>query len=632
MAYTKIFNPFTGTFDYVGVDISSITAGSILFSNGADISSDPVNLFWDDTNKRQGIGTNTPDAYLHTQKTTIIYPPNPNSVQELYDGNFYNWFIGDYAQYTYYSFKVIGGITYYSAPSSPNDITISTDGDYVYLNWEPGSGVDGYILVRSYSGLLGTFDGYEVVLATTYTDYNDNFSNGTFVGTPASPINQYAKLLYNDGVNDYGFYTNLYSYFGASVGINKTPTVALDVFGRTILDNGGDSTTTLKVYGSGDGGYITREQIAWYNKNTGNKMGSFSDDGSGTYGLFSIGGSSASSGRMMEMDSFDRALGGDQRTGSIINEQDQSGLGGYAFNITTRNSGGGFNYSLYCSANGNIGVAGILVPTAKIHLQAGSTSAKTAPLKFSSGNLMTSPEAGAVEYLTDKWYGTISTGTARKEFTLNDIALTSGRIPFATTNGRLTDDSDFTFATDTLTVTKIAATQITGNMTIADAINVILNSTTGTKIGTATTQKLAFFNSTPIVQPSNTTDLRQALINLGLYATGGATPLDLNGGNFKAAGITLGVVSKTGAYTLTDSDYTVLADLTSTAFTLTLPTAVGRTGKEFVLKDWKGQSATRNLTIATTSSQTIDGAASKTISTNYNSIKVISDGANWAVI
>ena len=51
------------------------------------------------------------------------------------------------------------------------------------------------------------------------------------------------------------------------------------------------------------------------------------------------------------------------------------------------------------------------------------------------------------------------TGTdTRKELTLNDIALTSGRVPFATTNGRLTDDADFTFATDTLTATKIVGT------------------------------------------------------------------------------------------------------------------------------------------------------------------------------
>ncbi len=72
-------------------------------------------------------------------------------------------------------------------------------------------------------------------------------------------------------------------------------------------------------------------------------------------------------------------------------------------------------------------------------LRTGSATAGTAPLKFASGALLTTAEAGAVEFLTDKFYGTITTGAARKEFTLNDAALTSGRVPFATTNGRLTD-------------------------------------------------------------------------------------------------------------------------------------------------------------------------------------------------
>lgn len=39
-------------------------------------------------------------------------------------------------------------------------------------------------------------------------------------------------------------------------------------------------------------------------------------------------------------------------------------------------------------------------------------------------------------------------------------------------------------------------------MTIADANNIILGSSTGVKIGTATTQKLAFWNTTPITQPT----------------------------------------------------------------------------------------------------------------------------------
>ena len=100
------------------------------------------------------------------------------------------------------------------------------------------------------------------------------------------------------------------------------------------------------------------------------------------------------------------------------------------------------NERLRIDGNGNLGI-GITNPTAILHLKAGSASANTAPLKFTSGSLMTTAEVGSVEFLTDKFYGTITTGTSRKEFTLNDAALTSGRIPVITTNGRLTSNANF---------------------------------------------------------------------------------------------------------------------------------------------------------------------------------------------
>lgn len=50
-------------------------------------------------------------------------------------------------------------------------------------------------------------------------------------------------------------------------------------------------------------------------------------------------------------------------------------------------------------------------------------------------------------------------------------------------------------------ITEINSTLLVdGDMTHADATNVILNTSTGTKIGTATGQKLAFHNSTPVIQ------------------------------------------------------------------------------------------------------------------------------------
>jgi len=44
--------------------------------------------------------------------------------------------------------------------------------------------------------------------------------------------------------------------------------------------------------------------------------------------------------------------------------------------------------------------------------------------------------------------------------------LTAGRVVFAGTGGLLSDDADFTFSVDTLTVTKIAATEFTGVITV----------------------------------------------------------------------------------------------------------------------------------------------------------------------
>jgi len=54
-------------------------------------------------------------------------------------------------------------------------------------------------------------------------------------------------------------------------------------------------------------------------------------------------------------------------------------------------------------------------------------------------------------------------------------------------------------------------------LTLADGVNFAFNTSTGTKIGTATTQKLAFFNATPVVQQS-------AIANITTTASSGTLP------------------------------------------------------------------------------------------------------------
>jgi hypothetical protein len=44
---------------------------------------------------------------------------------------------------------------------------------------------------------------------------------------------------------------------------------------------------------------------------------------------------------------------------------------------------------------------------------------------------------------------------------------------------------------------------IDGTLTLKDALNIAVNTSTGTKIGTATTQKLGLWNATPVVQPAS---------------------------------------------------------------------------------------------------------------------------------
>jgi hypothetical protein len=72
----------------------------------------------------------------------------------------------------------------------------------------------------------------------------------------------------------------------------------------------------------------------------------------------------------------------------------------------------------------------------------------------------------------------------------------------AALNFRLADDS----ADCDITA---AALTLSGNLTISTK-NIVTDTTTGTKIGTATTQKLGFFNATPVVQPTAVADATDA--------------------------------------------------------------------------------------------------------------------------
>jgi hypothetical protein len=120
-----------------------------------------------------------------------------------------------------------------------------------------------------------------------------------------------------------------------------------------------------------------------------------------------------------------------QKTGAVVG----TSYGSYSATTgaSTTNIGGYFtasggtnNYAIIVpSTGGRVGI-GTTTPTAVLHLKAGTATLSTAPLKFTSGALLTAPEVGAVEFLTNAYYATITTGTARKTFAFLESPLFTG--------------------------------------------------------------------------------------------------------------------------------------------------------------------------------------------------------------
>jgi hypothetical protein len=141
--------------------------------------------------------------------------------------------------------------------------------------------------------------------------------------------------------------------------------------------------------------------------------------------------------------------------------------------------------------NGNFMVGGHITATAFVSL--GGGAARTIAMERhtttnTAGNTLTVQAGGATSGATDKNGGNLilapgaATGSGSSSVLIQAVAAggagTTDRLP--------------------ATVATFAAT----GLTLVDAFNVIVGTTTGTKIGVATTQKIGFWNATPIVQPS----------------------------------------------------------------------------------------------------------------------------------
>ena len=90
------------------------------------------------------------------------------------------------------------------------------------------------------------------------------------------------------------------------------------------------------------------------------------------------------------------------------------------------------------------------------------------------------------------------------------------------------------------------------------------------------------------------------------------------------------IVTKTTAYTIEADVFLVRADATSAGFTITLPTASQKMGRQIAIK--KIDASANNVTVDGAGAETIDGAATLVWNTQYVTYILISNGSNWDIL
>ena len=116
-----------------------------------------------------------------------------------------------------------------------------------------------------------------------------------------------------------------------------------------------------------------------------------------------------------------------------------------------------------------------------------STDPTVATLTGTSNQITVTNGGGSITLSTPQSIDT-SADVTFDSLTLDD--LTAGRVVFSAADGLLSDDSDFTFSTDTLTVTKLGAYEQAGSVDFSDEamtnVNIDSGAIDGTVIGAAT--------------------------------------------------------------------------------------------------------------------------------------------------
>jgi hypothetical protein len=143
--------------------------------------------------------------------------------------------------------------------------------------------------------------------------------------------------------------------------------------------------------------------------------------------------------------------------------------------------------------------------------------------------------------------------------------------------------------------------------------------------------------ATPTIFPPSGYDLLYFKSDNNLYRlTSSGVESQISIGNLsvlvtpRIEGVQMPVVTETSSYTMTVTDFMVLAS--GAAFTVTLPNASSVAPNQIYAIKKTDSSFSNIITIATTATQTIDGSLTTTLNTQNETLEVISDGSNWQIL
>ena len=119
-------------------------------------------------------------------------------------------------------------------------------------------------------------------------------------------------------------------------------------------------------------------------------------------------------------------------------------------------------------------------------------------------------------------------------------------------------------------------------------------------------------------------------LSAGLTVSGGSLS---NAGAALVGNVTV-VTASNGTYTVLAADHIIVYKPTSdNVETFALPAVASSTGRILEFKDGEGTAGSTNtMTLDPNGAETIDGAATLVMNSNWQSRRIVSDGTQWLVL